>query len=66
MYAFVVMVLINGSPQFFIMERGLSASQCETMVAHPDNGLRIDGQPITGEGRCVPESDLPSESDTAL
>lgn len=66
MYAFVVMALINGDPQFFIMERGLSASQCETMVTQPDNGLRIDGQPISGESRCIPESDLPSESDTAL
>ena len=49
----------NGEPQFFIMERGLTESACEEMAHRPDNGLRIDGQPVSGEGRCIPEDDLP-------
>lgn len=61
MYAFVVMVLLNGAPQFFIMERGLSASACEELVHRPDSGLRIEGQPVSGEGRCVPEDELPAD-----
>lgn len=63
MYAFVVMVVLNGAPQFFIMERGLSQSACEEMTHRPDNGLRIDGAPVSGEGRCVPEGDLPPAED---
>jgi hypothetical protein len=59
MYAFVVMVLLNGVPQLIIMERGLSAAACEELAHRPDNGLRIDGKPITGEGRCVSEDELP-------
>lgn len=61
MYAFVVMVLLNGAPQFFIMERGLSADACEELAHRPDSGLRIDGQPVSGEGRCVPEDELPGD-----
>jgi len=61
MYAFVVMVLLNGTPQFFIMERGLSASACEELVHRPDSGLRIEGRPVSGEGRCVPEDELPAD-----
>ncbi len=62
MYAFVVMVMISGAPQLFIMERGLTASACEEMVRRPDSGLRIDGEKVAGEGRCILERDLP-ESD---
>jgi hypothetical protein len=61
MYAFVVMVLLNGTPQFFIMERGLSASACEEMAHRPDSGLRLDGQPVSGESHCVPEDELPQD-----
>lgn len=61
MYAFVVMVLLNGTPQFFIMERGLSEAACEALTRHPDSGLRIDGKPVSGEGRCVPEDELPAD-----
>ncbi|WP_295558821.1 hypothetical protein [uncultured Hyphomicrobium sp.] len=61
MYAFVVMVVLNGAPQFFILERGLTASACEEMSARPDNGLRIDGAPVAGESRCIPEGDLPED-----
>lgn len=63
MYAFVVLVMLNGSPQLFIMERGLTEQACQEMLAHPDNGLRIDGTPVTGEGRCVLESTLPLSDD---
>jgi hypothetical protein len=61
MYAFVVMVVLNGAPQFFILERGLSAAACEEMTHRPDSGLRIDGQPVSGEGRCIPEDALPED-----
>lgn len=61
MYAFVVMIVLNGTPQLFIMERGLTASECLEMSARPDNGLRIDGAPVAGEGRCIPENDLPKD-----
>lgn len=63
MYAFVVLVLLNGSPQMFIMERGLTAEACQEMLLSPDSGLRIDGAPVAGEGRCVPESSLPPVED---
>ncbi len=62
MYAFVVMVLLNGVPQFFILERGLTAAACEELTHRPDSGLRIDGQPVSGEGRCVPEDELPEDA----
>ena len=60
MYAFVVMVLLGGTPQFFIMERGLTKVECEALAAQPDTGLRIDDQPVQGEGRCILESDIPA------
>jgi hypothetical protein len=63
MYAFVVMVLLNGSPQVFIMERGLTIAQCLEMTRRPDSGLRIDGRPVRGEGRCIKEEDLPEQDD---
>lgn len=63
MYAFVVMILLNGVPQLIIMERGLTEAACLEMAAQPDTGLRIDGQQASGEGRCVPEDSLPSEDD---
>jgi len=59
MYAFVVMVLIDASPHFVIMERGLTRSACEELAARPDSGLRLDGKPARGEGRCIPEDELP-------
>lgn len=59
MYAFVVMIMLNGTPQMFVMERGLSAEACGELVTHPDNGLRIDGKPVQGDARCVPEEELP-------
>jgi hypothetical protein len=59
MYAFVVMVVLNGTPQFFVMERGLTASACQEVSARPDNGLRIDGKSVPGGGRCIPEDELP-------
>lgn len=59
MYAFVVMVVLNGAPQFFILERGLTASACQEMSARPESGLLVDGVPISGQGRCISESDLP-------
>ncbi|MGE0025018.1 MAG: hypothetical protein AB7S70_15460 [Hyphomicrobium sp.] len=59
MYAFVVMVLLNGTPHFVIMERGLTHSACEELAARPDSGLRIDGKPAGGEGRCIAEDKLP-------
>ena len=65
MYAFVVMIVLGGSPQFFIMERGLSETACEELARHPDSGLLIDGKPVTGEGRCVREEDLPAAMDDA-
>jgi hypothetical protein len=65
MYAFVVMIVLGGSPQFFIMERGLSAAACEELTRRPDSGLRIDGKSVTGEGSCVPEEDLPAAADEA-
>lgn len=59
MYAFVVIVLLNGAPHTFILERGLTAAACQEMLDRPDSGLRIDGAPVAGEGRCIPESELP-------
>ncbi|MCC7252929.1 hypothetical protein [Hyphomicrobium sp.] len=59
MYAFVVMIMLNGTPQYFIMERGLSAAECRDLAARPDSGLRIDGRPVSGENRCIPEAELP-------
>lgn len=59
MYALVVMVVLNGTPQFFIMERGLTASACQEKSARDDSGLRIDGKPVPGENRCIPEDELP-------
>lgn len=65
MYAYVVMIVLGGSPQFFIMERGLSETACQEMTQHPESGLEIDGKSVTGEGRCVPEEDLPAAADEA-
>lgn len=65
MYAFVVMIVLGGSPQFFIMERGLTEIACAAMASQPDNGLLIDGKPVSGEGHCVPETDLPTDIDSA-
>jgi hypothetical protein len=63
MYAFVVIAILNGAPQFIIMDRGLTAAACQELAARPDNGLRIDGKTVPGEGRCIPESRLPSIAD---
>lgn len=66
MYAFVVMVLLNGAPQFVILERGLSASECQAMSERPDSGLSIDGQPVAGIGRCVLEEEIPDDVNGTL
>jgi hypothetical protein len=58
MYAFVVMIVLNGTPHSFIMERGLTAAECRAVAARPDSGIRIDGQPVASEGRCILEADL--------
>lgn len=63
MYAFIVLVMLNGSPQTFVMERGLTAEACEALRVNPDSGLLIDGRPISGERRCVLESSLPPVED---
>jgi hypothetical protein len=65
MYAYVVMIVLGGSPQFFIMERGLSETACQELTQRPDSGLQIDGKSIAGERSCVPEEDLPAIADEA-
>lgn len=63
MYAFVILVLLSGSPQMFILERGLSEEACQAMIHDPDSGLLIDGHPVEGERSCVLESELPPIDD---
>jgi len=63
MYAFVIVALLNGAPQFIIMDRGLTPAACQELSKRPDSGLRIDGKPVPGEGRCIPESKLPPIAD---
>lgn len=63
MYAFVIMVMLNGTPHYIIMDRGLSAAQCQEMAERPDSGLRIEGKKADGAGRCIPEEKVPSLMD---